>query len=37
MPLYLAFDYGNRRTGAALGDDLTGQARALGSMDGDDW
>jgi putative holliday junction resolvase len=37
MALYLAFDYGSRRTGTALGDDLTGQARALGSMAGDDW
>ena len=37
MALYLAFDYGSHRTGVALGDDLTGQARALGSMPGDDW
>ncbi|MES0874021.1 Holliday junction resolvase RuvX [Sinimarinibacterium thermocellulolyticum] len=37
MPLYLAFDYGQRRTGAAIGDDVTGQARALASFPGDDW
>jgi putative Holliday junction resolvase len=37
MPLYLAFDYGLQRTGAAIGDDVTGQARALSSFSGDDW
>lgn len=37
MALYLAFDYGSRRIGAALGDDLTGQARALGAIHCDNW
>lgn len=37
MPLYLAFDYGQQRTGAAVGDDITGQARPLTSFPGDDW
>lgn len=37
MPLYLAFDYGQQRTGAAVGDDITGQARPLASFAGDDW
>ncbi|MEC9364890.1 Holliday junction resolvase RuvX [Sinimarinibacterium flocculans] len=37
MPLYLAFDFGLQRTGAAIGDDFTGRARALASFPGEDW
>jgi putative holliday junction resolvase len=34
---YLAFDYGHKRIGAAVGDRLTGSARALPTLAGDDW
>lgn len=37
MPVYLAFDYGEKRIGAALGDDLTGSARALPVLANGDW
>ncbi|MGB0956160.1 MAG: Holliday junction resolvase RuvX [Panacagrimonas sp.] len=40
MPIYLAFDYGLRRIGVAVGDDITGAARALKTIDapsGADW
>lgn len=29
MPVFLAFDYGERRIGVAVGDDITGSARPL--------
>lgn len=35
--LYLAFDYGEKRIGSAIGDDLTGTARALPALNNGDW
>lgn len=35
--IYLAFDYGEKRIGAAVGDDLTGSARALPTLTAGDW
>jgi putative Holliday junction resolvase len=35
--VYLAFDYGEKRIGAAVGDDLTGSARPLPVLAGGDW
>ena len=35
--VYLAFDYGEKRIGAAVGDDLTGSARPLPALPGGDW
>lgn len=35
--IYLAFDYGEKRIGAAVGDDLTGSARPLPTLDNGDW
>jgi putative Holliday junction resolvase len=35
--VYLAFDYGEKRVGAAVGDDLTGSARPLPALAGGDW
>ncbi|TXH05220.1 MAG: Holliday junction resolvase RuvX [Nevskiaceae bacterium] len=35
--VYLAFDYGEKRIGAAVGDDLTGTARPLPALPGGDW
>lgn len=32
MPVFLAFDYGARRIGAAVGDDITGTARPLPTL-----
>lgn len=32
MPLYLSFDYGEKRIGTAVGDDLTGSARPLATV-----
>jgi len=37
MPLYLAFDYGEKRIGTAVGDDVTRSARPLSSIAGGDW
>ncbi|MEQ1438652.1 Holliday junction resolvase RuvX [Fontimonas sp. SYSU GA230001] len=37
MPLFLAFDYGEKRIGVAVGDDLTRSARALAAVAGNDW
>lgn len=37
MATYLAFDYGTKRIGVAVGDDITGTARALPTVNGDDW
>ena len=37
MPTYLGFDYGEKRIGLAVGDDLTGSARPLPSLAGNDW
>lgn len=37
MPTYLAFDYGAKRIGIAVGDDLTGNSRALPTVSGEDW
>lgn len=37
MPTYLAFDYGSKRIGVAVGDDITGNARALPTVSGEDW
>lgn len=34
MPTYLAFDYGEKRIGAAVGDSITGQARPLPTLTG---
>ncbi|HEY0974218.1 MAG TPA: Holliday junction resolvase RuvX [Solimonas sp.] len=34
---YLAFDYGSRRIGTAVGDDLTRTARALSAVATGDW
>ncbi|QHS09501.1 Holliday junction resolvase RuvX [Sinimarinibacterium sp. NLF-5-8] len=34
---YLGFDYGDQRTGVAVGDDITGQARALTTIATGDW
>lgn len=35
--IYLAFDYGEKRIGAAVGDDLTGTARPLPTLGSKDW
>lgn len=35
--IYLAFDYGEKRIGAAVGDDLTGTARPLPALSTGDW
>lgn len=35
--IYLCFDYGEKRIGCAVGDDLTGGARVLPTIDGGDW
>ena len=35
--IYLAFDYGEKRIGAAVGDDLTGSARPLPTLNTGDW
>ena len=35
--IYLAFDYGEKRIGAAVGDDLTGTARPLPTINTGDW
>ncbi len=35
--LYLAFDYGEKRIGTAVGDDVTRSARALTAVGGGDW
>jgi putative Holliday junction resolvase len=35
--IYLAFDYGERRIGTAVGDDLTGTARAQTTLNTGDW
>lgn len=35
--IYLAFDYGEKRIGTAVGDDVTRSARALSSIAGGDW
>ncbi|SEQ75157.1 putative holliday junction resolvase [Solimonas aquatica] len=37
MPVYLGFDYGEKRIGVALGDDLTRSARSLSAVPGGDW
>lgn len=37
MPLFLAFDYGAKRIGTAVGDDVTRSARALAAIAGSDW
>lgn len=37
MPLFLAFDYGEKRIGTAVGDDVTRSARALAALAGNDW
>ncbi|MFA5940228.1 MAG: Holliday junction resolvase RuvX [Sinimarinibacterium sp.] len=37
MPLFLAFDYGEKRIGTAVGDDVTRSARALAAIAGNDW
>lgn len=34
MPSYLAFDYGEKRIGAAVGDTITGSARPLQTLTG---
>lgn len=34
---YLALDYGEKRIGTAIGDDLTRSARALSVLDNGDW
>jgi putative Holliday junction resolvase len=34
---YLGFDYGAKRIGTAIGDDLTGSARALAAIANGDW
>lgn len=35
--VYLAFDFGEKRIGAAIGDDLTGSARPLPALNSGDW
>lgn len=35
--IYLAFDYGEKRIGTAVGDDLTGTARPLAVVNAGDW
>lgn len=35
--IYLAFDYGERRIGTAVGDDLTGTARPQTTLNTGDW
>lgn len=35
--VYLCFDYGEKRIGVAIGDDLTGSARALPTLPGGNW
>lgn len=35
--VYLAFDYGEKRIGAAIGDDLTGTARPLPALQTGEW
>lgn len=35
--LALCFDHGSKRIGCAIGDDLTGHARVLPTLAGDDW
>jgi putative Holliday junction resolvase len=37
VPLFLAFDYGEKRIGTAVGDDVTRSARALAAIAGNDW
>ncbi len=37
MPAYLGFDFGEKRIGVALGDDLTGSARPLPALAPGDW
>ncbi|MDP9142886.1 MAG: Holliday junction resolvase RuvX [Pseudomonadota bacterium] len=37
MPIYLAFDYGEKRIGTAVGDDVTKTARALSALPTGDW
>lgn len=37
MPAYLGFDFGEKRIGVALGDDLTGSARPLPTLTPGDW
>ena len=34
MPSYLAFDYGEKRIGTAIGDTITGTARPLATLTG---
>lgn len=34
MPTYLAFDYGEKRIGTAIGDTITGTARPLATLSG---
>ena len=35
--IFLAFDYGEKRVGTAVGDDLTASARALPTLPNGDW
>lgn len=35
--IYIAFDYGEKRIGAAVGDNLTGSARPLPTLNTGDW
>lgn len=37
MPIYLAFDYGEKRIGTAVGDDVMKTARALSALPTGDW
>lgn len=37
MPIYLAFDYGDKRIGTAVGDDVMRTARALSTLPTGDW
>jgi putative Holliday junction resolvase len=37
MPIYLAFDYGEKRIGTAVGDDVMKTARALSTLPTGDW
>ncbi len=37
MPIYLAFDYGEKRIGPAVGDDVMKTARALSTLPTGDW
>lgn len=37
MSTYLCFDFGEKRIGAAVGDDLTGSARSLQTLASGDW